>query len=123
LDRITKQMVKRLQAEIDKATDPQTVITLTRLMDQVLARDDKRKSKSKPVEKRAEGPTKKKPSLREIYTGSVFETISNRDLVIHHLVVQVENKRRELGRELTETEKQEITKSLSAEEYEEFEQA
>jgi len=125
-DSITKQMVKRLQAEIDKAADPQTVISLTRLMDQVLTRVDKSERKSKPVEKPAEEPKRKKRSLREIYTGSVYKAMSDEQLVIEHLVLLIESKRRdkyrELGRELTETENEEVKKSV-LEEYEQLEQA
>ena len=51
----------------------------------------------------------------------MFKAKSDRDLVIHHLVMLIESKRRELGRKETETEREELLKSVTAEGYVECE--
>jgi hypothetical protein len=109
-----REVAKRLEQEIAVTKDPKTLIELTR---QHAKMQPKQRLRRKRAEKPAEG-SKKNRSLREIYTGSVFDALSDEKLVIHHLVIMIENKQRELGRKLTETEKEEIvaTARLSFEE-------
>lgn len=112
------EVAKRLRQEIAKATDPHTVIELTKELRKV---QPKRHRQRKAVEKPAEIPKKNNRSLREIYTGSVYAGKSDRDLVIHHLVLLIEKKRRELGRKETEAEIEELLQSVNAEGYQECE--
>ncbi len=97
-----REVAKRLAQEIAKTTDPKTLIELSSLLAKM--QPTKRRQR-KPVEKPAEGPKKKKRSLREIYTGSVYKAMSDDDLVIHHLVMLIEKRQREQGRKFTPAER------------------
>ncbi len=89
-----REVAKRLKEEIWKTTDPKLMVELTRQLAAISPKTTRRKRK--PVEKPAER-LKKNRSLREIYTGSVYDAMSDDKLVIHHLVLQIEKKQKTTG--------------------------
>lgn len=119
-----REIAKRLKEEIDKATDPQTVIELSR---QYAKMQPKKRRQRKPVEVKKNAPIKQTGLLsKRADTGSAVDDLSNRDWLIHAMVIEFETKEREhiirTGRQLTQAEKDalwaEVSGLLSAEDVE-----
>jgi hypothetical protein len=108
-----EKLIKSLEKSIAATDDPQLKARLTGQLTRVLT--------VKP-EVRAKRSKDFKPSLRELYKGSVYDEMSDGELFTHHLVVQIEAKCRNRGGwgALTRPEKDallaEATETLSTEE-------
>jgi hypothetical protein len=87
------EVIKILREQMEEATDPKTKVDLAKQLARLLPRPRQARRPRKPE---ATAPTKKARSLRERYTGSVYEQMSDGDLVLHHIVLEIE-KRQRLG--------------------------
>jgi len=105
-----KEVAKRLTEEILKTEDPAMVVELSRQLAKVLP---KKSTPRKPVDK----PKKIHSSILDVRTGSAVDDLADWEKVRHHLVVQIEKRQRDIGRELTHAELvvfgEEVTKNFS----------
>jgi hypothetical protein len=120
-----REVAKKLQEQISAATDPMVIAELSNQLSKFLPRPKQVKRRSQKPE--TTSPSKKGRSLREKYTGSVYEQTSDGDLVCWHLVFEIE-KRQRMGFLKNRAErtafKAEVLASLTVEEraaYEAFE--
>jgi hypothetical protein len=110
-------VLKRLRETIEKTKDPETLARLTAQYVKLNAQKRPRKSADEPTITQKTGR-----SLREIYTGSVYEQVSDRDLVTHHIVLEIEKRRRAGGCQTQGNgEVLEVLKALRQEEREAYE--
>jgi hypothetical protein len=117
-----REVAKRLKEEILKTTDPKLMAELTRQLAAISPKTTRRNRK--PVEK-PQQVLKKNRSLREIYTASRCDEMSDGELVVHHLVLQIETKQKANGTKFTKAERDaliaELKNSLSVTERAAFE--
>src|SRR5207302_6063676 len=106
-----KEVAKRLREQIEKTTDPEQLIKLTREYNRLT---NPRYGKKAVKEAK---PSKNPRSLRDLHPG--WGNMSDDEVLLQHLVLEIEKKRRErrkeYGRELTEAEKQAISTEVKAE--------
>jgi hypothetical protein len=84
------KLIKSLEEQIEATNDPQLKADLTRQLTKVVTKPARRGRPRKPE---ATAPTKSR-SIREKYTGSVYEQMSDGDLVCWHLVFEIEKRQR-----------------------------
>src|SRR5262249_55521807 len=103
-----KEVAKRLAEAIAVTTDPKQLAELSRQFNTL-----SRLRKGKRVRRNTDAatPSQKNRSLREIYTGSVYEVMSDGELVLNHLVLQIE-KRQKAGELKTEAERDVFIKEM-----------
>jgi len=92
-----KEVAKKLKEHIDAATDPMVIASLSNQLSKFLPRPRQARRPRKPE---ATSPSKKTWWGRIIYTGSVFDAMSDVDLMVHHMAVLRECK--------TQTERDEV---------------
>ena len=115
------RLIKSIEQQLEETTDPKIKADLSRQLTKLLSSP---RQPSRAAQKAGEKPKNKNRSLREIYTGSVYDAMSDGELVLHHLVVQFETKDKEhrirTGQKFTKPERDALVKelkdSLSAEE-------
>ena|SRR5438552_5086897 len=84
-------ILKRLRETIEKTKDPETLTKLT-------AQYVKLNAQKRPRKSEATSPSKKTnwDIFREQYTGSVFDAMTDAELMVHHIVVLSEKKKKEM---------------------------
>jgi hypothetical protein len=85
-----KEVAKKLQEQIAATTDPKLIIELSNQLSKFLPRP----RQARRPRKAEVTPPSKNRSLREKYTGSVYEQMSDGDLVCWHLVFEIEKRQR-----------------------------
>ena len=105
------EIIKVLRQQMEAETDPQKKLEYAKQLAKLLPRPRQaRRSRKPPL---GEQPTKTPSSLLDIRTGSALDTLPDGERVMHHVVLQIEKKQRELDRKLTEAEKRALVESLS----------
>ena len=69
-----------------QTTDPEMLLKLSKEITQLMRKPGQ--------ETRGRKPSIKPSSLREKYTGSVYDAMSDGELVLHHLVLEIEKRQR-----------------------------
>jgi hypothetical protein len=99
------KLIKSLEQQIEAATDPQLKADLSRQLTKVVTRPGRR---GRPRKSEATPPSKKTWWAREIYTGSVFDAMSDVELMVHHIVLLCEKKKK-VGECKTKAERDAVT--------------
>lgn len=86
-----KEVAKKLQEQIAATTDPKLIIELSNQLSKFLPRPRQARRPRKPE---ATSPSAKTWWGREIYTGSVFDAMTDNELIVHHMVVLCEKKKK-----------------------------
>jgi hypothetical protein len=96
------EVIKLLKQEMEAATDPQAKVEFAKQLAKLLPRPRQAKRPRKPNQA---GQQRKNRSLRDLYTGSVFDEMSDGKLVLHYLVLQIEKRQRKTGELRTKAER------------------
>lgn len=87
------EVINVLRQQMEAETDPQKKVEYAKQLAKLLPRPRQARRPRKP---KATSPSKKTWWVREIYTGSVFDAMSDDELLVHHIVVLSEKKQKEL---------------------------
>lgn len=79
-----KEVAKKLKEQIDAATDPMVIASLSNQLSKFLPRPRQARRPRKPVEA---APSKNTWWGRILYTGPVFDAMSDAALMVHHMAV------------------------------------
>lgn len=80
------QIIRRLTEQMKQTTDPEMLLKLSKEITQLMRKPGE--------ETRGRKPSIKPSSLREKYTDSLYEQMSDGDLVCWHLVFEIEKRQR-----------------------------
>jgi hypothetical protein len=85
------KLIKNLEQQIEATADPQLKADLSRQLTKLVTTAKRRGRPRKPE---ATSPSKKARSLRERYAGCAMAELPDGKLVLHHLVIQIEKRKK-----------------------------
>lgn len=84
------EVIKVLRQQMEEATDPQAKVGFAKQIAKLLPRP----RQARRPRRTETTPSNKPRSLREIYTGSVYDEMTDGEVVLHHLIVEIEKRQR-----------------------------
>jgi len=77
-----KEVAKKLKEQIDAATDPMVIASLSNQLSKFLPRPRQARRPRKPE---ATSPTKNTWWGSKLYTGPVYDAMTDNELIVHHM--------------------------------------